>query len=105
MGVTITNGMRKKLGLEPINAPWHNLFFNKKDVLGWQSEEFSIEQFLHITSTYHFISRVIYAKLAELKGEDLIYDSDLNKIAMMLPQQIGGFGPVKACVWKKKNFI
>ena len=101
-GNDFTNSMREKLGLEPICAPWHNLFFRKKDVLAWQSEEFSIEQFLHISSTYHFISRVVYAKLAELKGEELKYDSDLNKIATMLPQQISEFGPVKAWVWRKK---
>ena len=100
-GNDFTNSMREKLELEPICAPWHNLFFRKEDVFAWQSKEFSIEQFLHISSTYHFISRVVYAKLAELKGEELKYDSDLNKIAAMLPQQISEFGPVKAWVWKK----
>lgn len=100
-GGELTNIMRRQLGLEPINPPWHNLFFREAEVESWQTEDFKIEQFLHISSLYHFLSRVVYAKFAEMKGEELKYDSDINKIALMLPQQIGNFGPVKAWIWRK----
>jgi SAM-dependent methyltransferase len=98
-----TNDLRKQLGLEPISPPWHNLFFKEADVKSWQSPDFKIEQFLHISSTYHFLSRVVNAKYAEMNGEELKYDSDINKIAAMLPPQIGDFGPVKAWVWRKTS--
>jgi|TARA_B110000438_G_scaffold226248_1_gene220422 SAM-dependent methyltransferase len=101
-GAEITNLMRKDLGLEPIEAPWHNLFFDEEDIDSWQSSSFRVEEFLHISSTYNFVSRVIYAKLAEIVGEELKYDSELNKIALMLPQQISEFGPVKCWKWRKE---
>lgn len=100
-GAESTNKLRKRLGLEPIVAPWHNLFFNEEEVESWQTGDFKIESFLHISSTYHFLSRVIYAKVAEIESADLIYDSLINKISLDLPQQIGEFGPVKAWIWRK----
>jgi ubiquinone/menaquinone biosynthesis C-methylase UbiE len=103
-GAEFTNFFRKKLDLEPIEAPWHNLFFNEKEVESWQTDTFKIEQFLHISSTYNFLSRVVYAKHAEVSGEPLVYDSLINKISLDLPQQIGEFGPVKAWIWRKSDY-
>lgn len=97
-----TNALRRHLGMAPIDPPWHNLFFREADVESWQTAEFTVEKLLHISSLYHLLSRVVYAKLAEMKGEELKYDSDINKIALLLPQQIGDFGPVKAWVWRKR---
>jgi SAM-dependent methyltransferase len=96
-----TNLLRRRLGLEPLTAPWHNLFFNLSNVKSWSSPEFYVERVVHISSTYHFLSRVVYAKLAEASGEALRYDSAINLVAAQLPQEIGEFGPVKACIWRK----
>lgn len=100
-GGDLTNYMRNKIGLGNIDPPWHNLFFKEKYVESWQTDNFKIEQMLHISSTYHFLSRVVYAKLAELNNQEMKYDSEINKIALMLPAQIGEFGPVKAWIWRK----
>jgi ubiquinone/menaquinone biosynthesis C-methylase UbiE len=100
-GADATNQLRRSLGLEPLEVPWHNLFMSETDVESWQSSSFAIEQFLHISSTYHFLSRVVYAKFAQIQGEPLVYDSLINTIALDLPQQIGDFGPVKAWIWRK----
>lgn len=96
-----TNEVRQSLGLYPIEAPWHNLFFDEREVEQWQSDNFKIEDFQHISSTYNFLSRVVYAKLAEQSGEELKYDSDINILSTKLPPMIGDFGPVKAWVWRK----
>lgn len=96
-----TNLLRRRLGLEPMSAPWHNRFFNLHEVKGWSSPRFYVERVIHISSTYHFLSRVIYAKLAAQSGEQLRYDSAINLLAAQLPQEIGEFGPVKACIWRK----
>jgi SAM-dependent methyltransferase len=100
-GAEETNLLRHRLGLPTMNAPWHNLFFNLHEVKNWSTPEFYVERIIQISSTYHFLSRVIYAKLAEKTGEDLRYDSDINLLAAQLPQEIGEFGPVKACIWRK----
>lgn len=101
-GSDYTNEVRQSIGLHPIEAPWHNLFFDEREVEQWQSDDFQIEDFRHISSTYNFLSRVVYAKLAEQSGEELKYDSDINVLSTALPAMIGDFGPVKAWIWRKK---
>lgn len=96
-----TNLLRRRLGLEPIAAPWHNLFFDLAEVKSWSAPGFYVERVVHISSTYHFLSRVVYARLAQQSGEALRYDSEINLLAAQLPQEIGAFGPVKACIWRK----
>jgi len=96
-----TNLLRRRLGLEPIAAPWHNLFLNLAEVKSWSTPQFYVERVVHISSTYHFLSRVVYAKLAQQSGEALRYESQINLLAAQLPQEIGEFGPVKACIWRK----
>jgi cyclopropane fatty-acyl-phospholipid synthase-like methyltransferase len=98
-----TNLLRRRLGLEAMAAPWHNRFFNLHEVKSWSSPKFYVERVVHISSTYHFLSRVVYAKLAAQSGEALRYDSEINLVAAQLPQEIGEFGPVKACIWRKAD--
>lgn len=100
-GAANTNHLRSMIGLEQMAAPWHNRFFNLHEVKEWSTPDFFVERVVHISSTYHFLSRVVYAKLAEKTGAELQYESDINLLAAQLPQEIGEFGPVKACIWKK----
>lgn len=97
-GLEKTNVMRRSLGLPEVEPPWHNRFFLESDILSWQTKTFAIKEIFHISSTYHFLSRVIYAALAAEKGEKLRYDSDINLLSTKLPQDIGEFGPVKAWI-------
>jgi len=100
-GLESTNNLRKMLDIEPLTVPWHNVFFKEEDVKSWQTKDFRIKDFLHITSTYYFLSRVINAKQSKILNRQPNYDDDLNKISLLLPQQIGTVGSVKAWVWEK----
>jgi ubiquinone/menaquinone biosynthesis C-methylase UbiE len=100
-GLKEINKLRGELGLDLISVPWHNHFFNIKDVEGIQKDDFIITEFKHISSTYNFLSRAVYAKLAQQNNEDLKYDSEINTLSLSLPQEIGTFGPVKGWIWKK----
>ncbi len=100
-GQNKTNALRTILGIERMEIPWHNLFFHMSDVESWQCPAYRIERFDHISSTYHFLSRVVYAALGEADGGELKYDSEINKLAISLPQNIGEFGPVKGWIWRK----
>jgi SAM-dependent methyltransferase len=100
-GLDKTNAIRSKLDLEAIEVPWHNLFFNVAEVYKLQTENFKIEEFHHISSLYYFLSRCIYAKLAQQRNEKLIYGSEINLLSLHLPQEIGEFGPVKGWIWRK----
>jgi ubiquinone/menaquinone biosynthesis C-methylase UbiE len=96
------NILREGFQLEPMEAPWHNLFFELEKVLGWQKDNPAIvEEVSHFASTYYFLSRVIYAKLSADRNEPLRYDSDINRISLHLPP-IGDFGATKLIVWRKK---
>ena len=101
-GLERTNELRELLELEKIDQPWHNVFLEESSVLKWATDEFSLEEIIPFSSTYHFISRVVYARLAADKGEALRYDSDINMLACRLPV-IGDFGPARLWLWRRKS--
>jgi ubiquinone/menaquinone biosynthesis C-methylase UbiE len=95
------NELREIFRLEPMTAPWHNHFLELNEALSWEkSYPVAIEEVSHFASTYYFLSRVVYAKLAADRGEALEYDSDINKLSLQLPS-MGEFGATKLIVWRK----
>ena|SRR3989442_7549560 len=100
-GLERTNELRRQLDLEPMEPPWHNVFLSELSVDNWATDEFILEEVVPFTSTYHFLSRVVYARLAADKNEELRYDSDINLLACRLPV-IGNFGPVRLWSWRRK---
>ena len=53
-----------------------------------------------IASSYYFVTRLVYSKLAMLNNEAIDYDHPIHRIAAELPQ-IGEYGPLKATVCRK----
>jgi SAM-dependent methyltransferase len=100
-GTERTNVLRRRLGLEPLSPPWHNLFFREEEVAGWGTSLLGLERLMHMTSTYHFLSRVVNARLAADKGEEPQYDAAVNLMALALPRDIGEFGSSKAWIWRR----
>jgi len=100
-GLERTNELRQMLDLEKIDPPWHNVFLDETSVPNWATGEFSLEEVIPFSSTYHFLSRVVYARLAADKGEPLRYDSDINMLACRLPI-VGNFGPARLWLWHRK---
>ncbi len=95
------NELRIPLGLEPMKAPWHNLYFKLDDVLNWAREfPVKLQELSHFSSTYYFLSRVVNAKIARDNNEDPRYDSEINKVALDLPPY-GEFGATKLLIWGK----
>jgi cyclopropane fatty-acyl-phospholipid synthase-like methyltransferase len=99
-GLEKVNALRSSFGLEPISAPWHNLFLTDTVVREWQGDQYKIDQVIHFSSAYYYLSRVIYAKIAQNHGEPVRYDSEINKIACQVPP-FGEFGPTRLYLWKK----
>jgi len=98
-GLHKSNELRRRLDLEPIDPLWHNCSLDEEIVSTWANKDFILEETLPFTSTYHFLSRVIYARLAADSGKVLRYDSDINKLALKLPG-IGDLGPVRLWLWR-----
>jgi ubiquinone/menaquinone biosynthesis C-methylase UbiE len=101
-GLERTNELRTGLNLERIDPPWHNVFIDENAVPGWATENFVLEEVVPFSSTYHFLSRVVYASLARDRGEELKYDSEINMLACKLPI-VGNFGPVRLWQWRRVN--
>jgi ubiquinone/menaquinone biosynthesis C-methylase UbiE len=100
-GLERTNKLRCSLGLEKIDPPWHNVFLKEELVKKWATSEYVLEEIYPFSSTYYFLSRVVYAKIAHDKGEELRYDSDINLVSCKLPP-IGNFGPTRLYQWLKR---
>jgi ubiquinone/menaquinone biosynthesis C-methylase UbiE len=96
------NTVRKSLKLYEIEAPWHNVFLNEKAVLKWQDKKNVVEKVDPFISTYYFLSRVLYAKLAADNKEPLRYDSPINLLATKLPV-LGDYSPTKLIVWRRRS--
>jgi SAM-dependent methyltransferase len=101
-GLANTNAARDRLGLEPMTHAWHNIYFDEDELQSWQDETFTLEELVHFSSTYFFLSRVVYAKLAKDTGQELLYDSPINLLSLSLPN-VGQFGATKLWIWRKKR--
>ena len=90
----------------PVGAAPDGLFFS--DVLLASSMEKapgsatarSGYEVIPFTSTYYLLSRVVYARLAKDRNEELRYDSEINQLALKLPS-FGDLGAVRLWVWRR----
>lgn len=101
-GLNKINEYRQIFSLPVIKYPWHNIYFENKNIEEMLKEDkVSLITLDHFSSTYYFVSRVLNAKLAYDQGEEPKYDSPLNKIAIDLPS-INDVGQGKIWVFKQK---
>ena len=101
-GLVKLNSLRKIVELEPIKEPWHNFYLPDQqlnDFFAQTGSKLLAPRYIeNIGSNYYIISRVVYAKLAQMEGKEPSYDHPINKIAAMLPT----FGNEYAC---SPNFL
>lgn len=96
-GLVKLNTLRASVGLPPIKERWHNFYIpddKMNEFFEGTAKNLLIPRYVeNIGSNYYIISRVVYAKLAEMEGKEPSYDHPINKIASMLPT----FGNEYAC--------
>ena len=95
------NKARRHVGLPEIPLRWHNLFLIKEDFLKNVKHFFKIIAFTDFASSYYFATRVVYAKMCQMRGEEPDYKHDIHKLSVKLPW-IGEFSPLKMIVLCKK---
>lgn len=99
-GLDKINNMRISAGLACIAAPWHNRYFRDAEIEAASFPDARLEEVVHYSSTYYFLSRVVNAWLAARDGQDPRYDAPVNQLALSLPS-IGEFGQGRIWLWRK----
>lgn len=84
-GLARLNTLRKQFSLHAIGIRWHNFYVPEKKFLTFVKRHFILESTENIGNLYYIVSRVVYAKLAQLEGKEPRYDHPINEIASKLP--------------------
>lgn len=101
-GLARLNCLRQKLGLKPIAVRWHNYYLPENKLIEFARKHFKVEEVNNIGSLYYVISRVVYAKLCDLKKEEPEYLNPINEIASQLPA-VGNYSPNFIFILRNKN--
>lgn len=91
------NTYRRAIGLPQIPIREHNLFFQRTELRDELHSLFKDVQISNISSTYYFLTRIIYSKLCELFLRTPNYDGFTHKKASLLPS-FGNIGPINLIV-------
>jgi len=95
------NNARHSVGLPEIPIRWHNLYFKEHEFVHNIERFFKVLEFKDFSSSYYFATRVIYAKMCQMRGEEPNYNHEIHQIAVKLPWT-GQFSPIKLVVLKRK---
>lgn len=95
------NKIRRDFDLPEISIREHNFYFEKERLLKFLENYFRIEEEKNISSTYYLVSRVVYSKICNKKGEKPDYFDEHHRLAALLPFS-GEFGPVRMLCLKKR---
>jgi ubiquinone/menaquinone biosynthesis C-methylase UbiE len=102
-GLLNINNARSNLGLDEIKPSWFNLYFDNNVLSDVEaSSRLRVKKEVLFGGSYYFLSRAIYARLAEDEGKTPVYDSKINLLSAKysLPD-IGDFCPTKLVIWEK----
>lgn len=106
-GLNDLNEERERWGLPRIDPPWHNRYFQAGDdriglLDGFTQEAIAID----FSWRYYFVSRVVNAYEALLRGEEPRYDAPINVRAadinpMIEALAVGSVGQARYWRWRK----
>ena len=107
-GLQNLNSARISVGLTKIKPPWHNLYFDKKQLIKVFQDKFvdghSLKKdnyinFDNFLSSYFFGSRVLYPALSAGK-KDITYNNGFVKFFSQIPSY-GYYSQIQLCVIQK----
>ena len=88
-GLANLNKLRLQQGLLKIKERWHNSYLPQRDLMTFLRPHFKLMHMENIGNFYYMVSRVIYAKLAQMEGKTPEYNHPINKIASEMPSLPG----------------
>lgn len=100
-GLEMINYERKKFKLESIKMPWHNNYIDDDRLNNDLNKiRLNLKSINHFSSTYYFLSRIVYAHYADKNNLKIDYESEINKMSYNLPC-LGNFSQTKIWEWEK----
>ena len=98
--VNIINESRRAVGLDEIKTRWHNTYIEDGPFHQWAQNLYTGYEVNHFLSTYFFVSRVVNGWIANQNNEEPKYDSDINRMASLLPSN-GEYSPMRLIILQK----
>ena len=99
-GLNGINKYRQQLNLSIIQPPWHNCYFEEAKLNTIQSDNIILQEKKPFTSSYYILSRIVNAHIAKLNNEEPKYESDINKIGLLIDALNLDIGQTKLWIWK-----
>lgn len=98
------NKFRKIFNLHKIIPPWHNLFLDDNLIKKYKFKSVKLIKIENFSSSFYFVTRIIYAAYAKFKNEKVNFINPLNLIATLLDNKIfkEDFSQIKMYIFKKK---
>jgi ubiquinone/menaquinone biosynthesis C-methylase UbiE len=93
------NTARETVGLPPIPIRWHNRYFSQPEFESIAKPYFRFVTLEDFASSYYFATRVVYAAMCKMRGEDLNYNHEIHQLAVRLPPT-GQFSPIRLAIMK-----
>jgi len=99
-GLQKINDLREMVGLYRVTPPWHNRYLRDSELRKMDIAGVTLEEVVHYSSTYYFLSRVVNAAVAANQNQEPVYDAYINQLALSLPP-LGEFGQGRIWLWRK----
>ena len=98
------NRYRKIFNLHKIVPPWHNLFLDDNLIKKHKFKNVKLIKIENFSSSFYFITRIIYAAYAKMKNKKVDFINPLNLIATSIDSKIlkEDFSQIKIYIFKKK---
>jgi ubiquinone/menaquinone biosynthesis C-methylase UbiE len=90
-GLQQLNELRQQFDLHPIEVRWHNRYLLLDEFFDFVPQHFRVKLDQNIGNLYYLLSRVLYAKLAQLEGAEPQYDHVINELASQMPHVEGPY--------------
>ncbi|MDE1848645.1 MAG: methyltransferase domain-containing protein [Nanoarchaeota archaeon] len=97
--------LREAYGLPGLTQQNHTYVLSEELLLKIVKDSFYLERIIDKTSTYHFITRILYPLAFRVMGKDmdkLRFDTSLHRISSFLPS-LGGLGLYKLYQFRKNE--
>ena len=96
------NTARAKVGLNIVEIRWHNNYFDSNVFSQIVRKHFDIIHVNKFSSTYYFVTRVLYAKVCDVLKVTPTHNTLLHKLSIKL-LSVGNLSPIAMYVMKKKE--